>query len=189
MMTKLRQMVLWCRPLVSRYHQLCADAKLPEFFKFTLDLDTKSLGPYTLLETLCSTCMGDRMNKQQMYASSHNNLSILMTSKHKKAAAAYARVGRAAQRKTIPLLSSSPGPAAEFDFNSSPDPNSHRLRVRFRLQIHRQQRPPVINFPLRTSGRKNTIDRNVFCAWRSQLEVCNKILKIAFGKTNIQAQA
>jgi hypothetical protein len=66
--------------------------------------------------------MGDRMNKQQMYASSHNNFFISMTSKHKKAAAARARVGRAAQRKTIPILPSSPGPAAEFDFNFSPDP-------------------------------------------------------------------
>jgi len=47
-----------------------------------------------------------------------------------------------------------------------------------------QQRPSVIDFPLRTSGRKNTIDRDVFCAWRSQLEVCNKIPKVAFGKTN-----
>jgi len=45
-----------------------------------------------------------------------------MTSKHKKAAAARARVGRAAQRKTIPILPSSPGPAAEFDFNFLPDP-------------------------------------------------------------------
>jgi len=52
-----------------------------------------------------------------------------------------------------------------------------------------QQRPSVVDFPLRASGRKNTIDRNVCCAWRSQVEVCNKIAKIAFGKTNIQAQA
>jgi len=52
-----------------------------------------------------------------------------------------------------------------------------------------QQCPSVIDFLLRTSGRKTTVDRNVFCAWRSQFEVCNKIPKIAFGKTNIQAQA
>lgn len=65
--------------------------------------------------------MGDKINKQQMYLLSHNNLSISMTLKHKKASAAHAQVGRAAQRKYIPLLLSSPELAPETDFNLSPD--------------------------------------------------------------------
>ncbi|KAG1885489.1 hypothetical protein F4604DRAFT_1971959 [Suillus subluteus] len=55
-----------------------------------------------------------------------------MTSKYKKAAAAHAQVGRAAQRKNIPFLPSSPELAPETDFNLSPDSKPIEILTNFK---------------------------------------------------------